>query len=156
MSFSLKHLLFVILVAAVGLAALTNADLPFVAEFVNLCTLAIIILMGYGAWISAGSQRAFRIGFVAWSIFYVVLSVKLLGYQFAHVTYTLLNLGWRALLPSRISSLTGDAFMEAEADWISRFMHVGQCLFALLFGLLGGWVTVYFYRKRQRMLAQRS
>jgi hypothetical protein len=36
------------------------------------------------------------------------------------------------------------------------YEKTGHLLLSLLFGLVGGWVTVYFYRQRQRMLNQRS
>ena len=48
MAFSVKQFLIVMLVAAVGLAALTNADLPLLAELLNLSTLIILIILGYG------------------------------------------------------------------------------------------------------------
>jgi nitrate reductase NapE component len=55
--------------------------------------------------------------------------------------------------------LIGPANVQSSADpfersrEIIRFLYIGRCLFALLLGLIGGWVTVYFYHKRQRMLA---
>ena len=38
--------------------------------------------------------------------------------------------------------------------WYTAYRSIGHSLFLLFFGLVGGWVTVYFYRKRQRMLAK--
>jgi hypothetical protein len=153
MAFSLKHLMSVVLVAAVGIAALTNADVPFVAELGNLFTLAIIIITGYGVWNSEGSRRAFRMGFVGWGCAYY-LATKTFQFKYMLLTYPLLRIGWQLLQPSRISSLPPGIFQEAQAEWIGHFEAGGECLFALLFGLIGGWVTVCFYRKRQHMLSQ--
>ena len=56
-------------------------------------------------------------------------------------------------MPTRIAELrgTGEAYDEAYSNWLNRFDTIGQSLIALILGLVGGWVTVYFYRKRQRM-----
>ena len=69
----------------------------------------------------------------------------------------MLALASHAMMPERIeklrgsTSMPGDAFDQAYSDWLNRFDTIGQCLITLLFGLIGGCVTVYFYRKRKRM-----
>ncbi len=53
----------------------------------------------------------------------------------------------------------GGGFGDGGGGWVSRFPNfhsVCHCLFLLLLGIIGGWVTVYFYRKRQKMLAERE
>ena len=54
MAFSVKQLLFMMAVVAFGVAALVNADKPFVFQLFDLLTLAILIAIAYGAWINQG------------------------------------------------------------------------------------------------------
>ena len=90
MAFGLKHLLFVILVAAVGLAALLNADRPPMADIIELTTFVIIVVVGYGIWTSDGQRRSFRIGFVCWSgLYYVATSWFSIAYRLP--TYEILS-----------------------------------------------------------------
>jgi hypothetical protein len=159
MAFSIKHLLVVFLFAALGLAALLNAHLPIVAELADLITLLTIVLIGYGVWISDGELRAFRIGFVCWAGTYFI-ATKWFSIAFNIATGKVLQIIKWPLEPRALQSAgrTGEVsgpieeeFLNAQGRWMDRFDTIGHCLFALLFGLVGGWVTVYFYRKRQRM-----
>jgi hypothetical protein len=160
MAFSTKHLLFAFIVAAIGLVALLNADLPILAELIDLLTLITLILCAYGIWVTQGAQRAFRIGFVAWAGIYFVLTKKW-DYSWNLATGKLITIASEIMFPSRITELnvsdpTGERFLAAQAEWIGRYTSIAHCLFALGFGVLGGWVTVHFYRKRQQMLATMS
>ena len=152
MTFSIRHLLFVMLVVAFGVAALTNANLPLVAELFDVFTPLTIIILGYMAWVSVGEQRSFRIGFVTWGGIYF-LATRWWHFAFYFATGQLLWLLHEPLKPN-FRHLSGDPFQRAEVDWMNRFDTIAHSLFALLFGLIGGWVTVYYYRKRQRMLAK--
>jgi hypothetical protein len=159
MAFNVKQLLIGVAVAAIGLAALINADRPLIAEFANLFTLVTLIVLGYGVWTTEGDERAFRCGFVGWGGIYFV-ATKWWSIVVIFGTYQMLALASHALLPERITKLRGtspvpllgnEPYEQAYSDWLNRFDTIGQCLITLLFGLIGGWVTVYFYRKRQRM-----
>jgi hypothetical protein len=156
MAFNVKQLLIGVAVAAIGLTALINADRPLIAEFANLFTLVMLIVLGYGIWTSEGEERAFRSGFVAWGDIYFI-ATKWWSIIVIFGTYQMLALASQALMPERITKLRasaaapGDAYDQAYSDWLNRFDTIGQCLITLLFGLIGGWVTVYFYRKRQRL-----
>jgi hypothetical protein len=172
MSFSLKQLLFVVLIVCVGLAALMNADGRFVSECVSLATVAIIVFCAYSIWINSGEPRAFFVGFVCWSVLYSTLFCWRYDFRLDIGTDDALYLIAQAL--DREPRQTGQTDRPAaepdledlfgppavsplsQAPSYERFSSIGHNLFALLFGLIGGWVTVYFYRKRQRKLAQRT
>lgn len=151
MSFSVKQLFVVVLVISAGLAALANADKPFVAAVMRLSILAVLVIVAYSIWTSEGEPRAFRIGFLSWGGLYFLLHVVL--------DVESLHFGTRSLL-SPLLKLQPDVFERDTQGVITgvhgslydQFFRIGHCLFALLFGLIGGWVTVYFYRKRQQML----
>jgi hypothetical protein len=157
MAFSLKQFLFAIATFALGLVALLNADLPLIAETIEFTTFMALILVGYGIWVSAGEQRAFRIGFVAWGGLYFV-ATKWWQIALSFAATKLIHALALSFEPSRISDLrgSGDPYSEASGYWFNRFEVIGHCLFALLFGLIGGCITVYFYRKRQKMLDSRA
>lgn len=164
MAFSLKQFLFLVAAVAAGLIAITNADLPIVAELVDLLTIGLIVIAGYGVWVNAGEERAFRIGFVAWAGVYF-LATRWWNIAFVSATGKLLQIIKWSYQPSRLTDHPGssvmsgpsrEAFIQAEGDWMNRFDSIGHCLFALLFGLVGGCVTVYFYRKRLQMLSKTS
>lgn len=147
MTFSIKHLLFAVLVIAAGIASLANAGTLFVSYGFDLLTLAILIATAYGIWLSQGEVRAFRIGFLSWAVLYCV-AVK---WPFDIGASYLIDRV--ALLFRRDPTTEADLFGSWRyVDWRSSFHSIADCLVALTFGLIGGWVTVYFYRKRQRML----
>jgi hypothetical protein len=150
MAFNLKHLLVVVLVIAVGLTGLLNPHRDFFQNLMGIVTIAILIYFAYSIWITKGATRAFCIGFVLWCALYFIdytrnfLGIDLGIRDMLHPLYLWLN-------PDQTS---GQGVYDNFAP--SRFHYVGHCLFALLLGLIGGWVTVYFYRKRQRTLEPRS
>ena len=151
MVFSLKQLLAIVLVVSVGLAALANADKPLIVGVVRLLTLMVLVLAAYSVWTSEREARAFRIGFVCWGGVYFLI----------HVAPRIgdLNLGTDMVLSPILGILQPDAFERDRQGVITgvhetlyaQFFYIGHCLLTFLFGLIGGWVTVYFYRKRQRM-----
>jgi hypothetical protein len=156
MAFSIKQFLFAIAIFALGLVALLNADLPLIAETIEFITFMELILVGYGIWVSAGEQRAFRIGFLAWGGLYFI-ATKWWQIALSFATGKLIQAMALSFEPTRISDLhgSGDPYLAASGDWLNRFEVIGHCLFALLLGLIGGCITVYFYRKRQKMLDSR-
>jgi hypothetical protein len=161
MAFSVKQLLFMMAVAAFGVAALANADKPFVFQLFDLLTLAILIAIAYGAWINQGAQRAYRLGFLCWAALYYWFFKQ----QFNIGTGDLIDVVTYMTQPIRPSArYRGDSMPPVDIFgvtargpnyvWRTAYRSIGHSLFLLFFGLVGGWVTVYFYHKRERMLAK--
>jgi hypothetical protein len=199
MSFSIKQLLFLVVVIAVGLAGLANVRWPAVHMVIGLLSLAVLIIMAYGIWLATGERRAFCIGFVAWSLVY---GLPFGGYVApANLALELLNRAAPLFQPpptspppsySPLSTLpstspispesppwelipnpNGDLLIpsspaaptlapafnqpalitEPDYEWQARYHTVGHCLIGILLGMLGGWVTVFIYRRRKRMPA---
>jgi hypothetical protein len=140
MAFSIKQLLFGMAVVAFGLVALLNSR-PILGKLFDLLTLGILIATAYGAWISHGESRAFRIGFLCWAVLYFALFKK----TFDVGIHELVRRAYDLVQPT---AFTQSPFFTYHANFNSVF----HSLFLLLLGLVGGYVTVYFYRKRQRML----
>ncbi len=149
MAFSIKQLLFCIAVVAFGLMAMFSVSKPDLGTLFDLLTLGILIGMAYGAWLSTGESRAFRVGFLGWALLYFFLFVK----KFDVGIYDLADLAYRATVPPAFLPSTPRGGFDPGFGY-SNYYRVFHCLFLLLLGLVGGWVTVYFYRKRQRMLGQ--
>ncbi|HEX2475900.1 MAG TPA: hypothetical protein VHK01_14210 [Lacipirellulaceae bacterium] len=168
MAFSVKQLLFSMAVVAFGVAALVNADKPFVFQLFDLLTLAILIAIAYGAWINQGAQRAYRIGFLCWAALYYWFFKE--GFNIG--AGDLIDYAARVFGPERPSGgygrdrgyggysgygmQSGDLFDWQAAPgnyhWYIGFRSIGHSLLVLFFGLVGGWLTVYFYRKRERRM----
>jgi hypothetical protein len=147
MAFSLKHLLVVVLVIAVGLAGLLNPNRDLFQNLMNVLTVAILIYFAYGIWTTTGENRAYCVGFVLWCGLYFISYTR----KFFEIELGLSDLLNPLFLWLHPDVTSGRGSYDPMAA--SRFHYVGHCLFALLLGLIGGWITVYFYRKRQRMLA---
>ena len=96
--------------------------------------------MAYGVWLSEGETRAFRVGFLGW----VTLFWVLMFWRYDIGVDTLIGFANDMLHPK-----------NPVGNWINPYFQIGRCFLSLLFGLIGGWVTMYFYRKRQRMLKKR-
>jgi hypothetical protein len=141
MAVSVKHFLLLILFAGFALAALLNSERAVMLETVKLVTFVTLVLMAYGVWASAGEQRAYCAGFVLWGGLYYLLFVVIQTQRIDLGTDHLLL--W---LAHRLDRLTQRQMI------IAVYEKTGHLLLSILFGLIGGWVTVYFYRKRQRML----
>jgi hypothetical protein len=136
MAFSIKHILFGMAFIAIGLAALRNADVRFAKQAINLLVLATVIVVAYGIWTSQGEQRAFRIGFVCWvALFW--LTIRL---EFDIGADQMISYANEILRPK-----------SEVGKWITAYFQIGRSLLSLLAGLVGGWVTLFFYRKRQHM-----
>jgi hypothetical protein len=143
MSVSVKHFLLLILFAAFSLAALLNSERAFMLEFVKLATFFTLVFMAYGAWANAGQTRAYCTGFVLWGGLYYIVFVVL---QSRHLDFGVENLLlWLGQLLDRMTA--------RHLIW-AVYEKTGHLLFSILFGIIGGLVTVYFYGKRQRILSQ--
>jgi hypothetical protein len=140
MTLSLKHFLLLILFAAFALAALTHSERAFMLEIVKLISFATLVVMAYEAWASAGEKRAYCVGFILWGGLYYLLFVAMQTRRIDLGTDRLVNwLFWK--------------LEQGRVIW-AVFEKTGHLLFSTLFGIVGGWVTVYFYRNRQQMLRQ--
>jgi hypothetical protein len=151
MSFSIKHLLLIIALLALGLVALANSDRRLVIEAVQVSMIAIFVLTSYGIWISYGATRAFRSGFLVWAslyfLFHCLVSVEHLDLR----TSRLLGPFLTVFHPNVYTYDSQGTRTGVHGTIMRQYYFVGHSLLALAFGLIGGWVTVYFYRKRQRM-----
>ena len=142
MALSLKHFLLLILFAAFALAALTHSERAYMLEIVKFVTFATLVVMGYGVWAYTGERRAYRAGFVLWGGAYYLLYVIIGSRPIDLGTDRLVTWLFWKLEPGR-------------GIW-AVFEKSSHLVFSLLFGIAGGWVTVYFYRQRKRTLRQRD
>ena len=154
-----------VLIVCVGLAALMNADGRFASECISLLTLAIIVFCAYSIWINCDEPRAFFVGFVCWSVIYGTVFCWRSDFRLNIGTDEVLYLAAKAIAqePRQTDRPAAESGLEdlfgpppLQPDSYERFSSIGHNLFAILFGLIGGWVTVYFYRKRQRVLRRHS
>jgi hypothetical protein len=151
MSFSIKQLLLLVAFVAFGLTALANARFLFMGELVDLVTLGLLITIAYSAWATHGEKRAYRIGFLCWSLLYVWATNKSFDFgQLELIELLCRPLGYDASLPIFDDDPFADLGTEGN-NWVHNLISIGDCLLLLLFGLVGGWVTVYMYRKRLQM-----
>jgi len=136
MSISVKQFLLLILFAGFALAALMNSERTFMVELVKLVTFGTLVLMAYGAWANVGERRAYCAGFVLWGGIYYALFVVIRTHRIDLGTETFLL--W-----------LGPKLDQGRIMW-AVFEKTGHLLLSLFFGILGAWVTVYFYRKRRQ------
>ncbi len=142
MALSLKQLLLLILFAGFALAALRYSERTFMIELVKVVAFATLVLMAYATWANVGERRAYCAGFVLWGGIYYTLFVVLRSHRIDIGTDTFLL--W-----------LGPKLDSGRIMW-AVFEKTGHLLLSLLFGILGAWVTVYFFRRRTRMLGERN
>jgi hypothetical protein len=145
MAFSVKQFLLLILFVGFALAALLNSERTFMLEFVKLVTFLALVFMAYGAWAYAGDTRAYCSGFVLWGGFYYLMFVVIQSRRWDFGVENLLL--WLGQLLDRMTS--------GQIIW-AVYEKTGQLLLSILFGIIGGWVTVHFYRQRRKRLAHRG
>jgi hypothetical protein len=129
---------------------------PAFGKLFDSLTLGILIAMAYGAWLTHGESRAFRVGFLCWAVLYFILFKK----TFEIGVPELMRLAYNRALQTPTATHTwvggsggvGGVFVPGPYRFMN-FHPVSHSLVLLLLGLIGGWVTVYFYRKRQRMIS---
>jgi hypothetical protein len=143
MAVSVKQLLVSILFVGFVIAAVLNHQRPYMLEFVKLAVFGTLVVMAYGAWASAGEDRAYCAGFLLWAGIYYLL--------FVVIQTDRIDLGTEMLLTRLGVQLDRSSPRFAWA----LYERTGHLLISIVSGVIGSWVTVYFYRKRQRMLAAR-
>jgi hypothetical protein len=142
MAISIKQFLLLILFIGFALAALMHSERTFMIETVKLVTFAALVLMAYGAWSNVGERRAYCAGFLLWGGIYYVLFVVMKSHRIDVGTDTFLR--WLRFQ------------LESGRIMWAVFEKTGHLLFSLFFGIIGAWVTVYFYRRRQGRHAARG
>jgi hypothetical protein len=140
MAISVKQLLLSVLLVGFAIAALLNHERAFMLEFVKLVTFGALAVTAYEAWASGGERRAFYIGFLLWGGLYYLLYVIIQTER--------IDLGTEMLL------LRFGRLLDHSGFTWALYEKTGHLLLSLVFGVIGSWLTVYFYRKRQRMLQQ--
>jgi hypothetical protein len=141
MAISVKQFLLSVLFVGFALAALLNHERAYMLEFAKLVTAGTLVLMAYGIWSSTGESRAYCAGFLLWGGLYYLLFVVIQTQR--------IDLGTDMLLVR-----LGRRLDHAGFTW-ALYEKTGHLLLSLLFGVVGSWVTVYFDRKRRRVLAKR-
>jgi hypothetical protein len=153
--FSIKTLMAVIVVSAIGLAVLRTAN-ELSAGLMLLGAVAAVCVALMGAVILRGTDRASCAGFVFLGGIYLACAfAPWLSGEFQPIPGTSQIL---EDLFSQIAPLTtgGNTPEEQSMAWIARqarlasFCQIGHCLFGLLAGLIGGTVAVWLYRRRLR------
>ena len=161
MRFSLRWLFVAILLIAISLVALLNAN----EYWISASRVALVVLLPLtivGGIFSKGRKRAFWFGFaiVGWTVF---LSAGLNDYppfnearsekalQWLHsliVRPEPVSLeGWNRITGAR---LTGTGTIDVPA--FSSFKVVFHCVATLLVGVLGGYAAMWFYLRRERAI----
>ena len=144
MAISVKQLLVSILFVGFAIAAILNHQRPYMLECVKLTVFGTLVVMAYGVWATVGEARAFCAGFLLWGGLYYLL--------FVVIQTDRVDLGTDMLL-TRVGSQLDLA--SPRFTW-ALYEKTGHLLISLVSGVIGSWVTVYFYRKRQWMLANRT
>jgi hypothetical protein len=139
MAFSLKQFLLLVLFVGFALAALMNSEETFMIELVKLVTFGTLVLMAYGTWAEVGERRAYCVGFLLWGGSYYLLFVILRTKRIDIGTDTFIL--W-----------LGHQLETGRVIW-AVYEKIGHLMISLFFGIIGAWVTVFFYRKRQRIRA---
>jgi MFS family permease len=187
---SIRTLMAFVLVSAVGLAALRNAN-ELWSGMMLLTALVAVGVAALGAVFTCGKERAFWVGFAFFGGGYLGLTVgpwvsdtfrhqlgtpHLIGYiyeliflsdaklfllekqaleaELARRKQTTQNSGHDPTVSAMTRSIRAiQAQLTANKNAGIRygpFQRVGHSLFALLAGLIGGTVAVWFYARRER------
>jgi hypothetical protein len=142
MALSVKQLLLSVLFVGFAIAALLNHERAYMLEFVKFVAAGTLVFMAYGVWANSGESRAYCAGFLLWGGLYYLL--------FVVIETRRIDLGTDMLLVR-----LGRPLDHAGFTW-ALYEKTGHLLVSLLFGVVGSWVTVYFYRQRQRMVVQQQ
>ena len=142
MPLSLKQFLLLVLFVGFALAALMNSERPMMLELVKLVTFLTLVFMAYGVWANAGQSRAYCAGFLLWGGFYYVTFVVIQSRR--------IDLGTDHML------LWIGRYLESGRVIWAVYEKIGHLVLSLLFGIVGGSVTVHFYCKRQDRLSQQK
>jgi len=117
-----------------------------VSAAVQVLDFTVLAVFAYGIFLSTGDRRAFRIGYLAWVVIWMIAAHD--HYQISHVLHDQIA---PVFQPSTAQSSQG---LFSDNLWRDRFESVFNAIFKMLLGFVGSWITVLVYRKRGRMLNQ--
>jgi hypothetical protein len=181
---SIRRLMAFVIVSAIGLAALRNAN-ELWAGLMLLIALAAVGIAVLGAVLMRDKERAWWLGFAVFAVGYLALSVgpfpspQLGTSQFLISMHPIVTASeaplppilWRQrahalaqverlkaagqgpadpMLKSAMQVLTNLDTQLAGTPSQVEFIRVGHALFALLAGLVGGTVALWFRARRER------
>jgi hypothetical protein len=169
MRFSLKWLLIAVALVAVSVVALLNANNDWRSMVENAALFAILVATAAAVY-SAGERRAFCFGFALFGITYFLV---LASPSFSDARERLFtSAGFRIIHKQLFHAksdvvlfrepidgdvINGTALMQPDGinarvmivrPKLSDFIAVGNALFCIPFGLLGGVIARAFYRRR--------
>ena len=156
MRFSILTLLGLVAIAAVGCAALANAN-PIWSSVVYISAVVMSATSLLGSLILRRGQQAFAIGFAAFGISFFILCV-LLGDstgEFSAIDKLLGTL--HAAIKTEIQVTDTAPFPTVVTVSLPReiyFEEVGKRLGVIVCGLFGGFLGRYFYWLRQKQEAE--
>jgi hypothetical protein len=159
--FSIRTLMAVVLISAVGLAALTNAN-DLWAGLTMLGAMAATGAAVLGAFILRGRERCWCAGFAFFSTGYLMLVVgPWLGdsFQPRRTATQAIRYGYERISPAAYlqAAMIKEARMSGMRPFpvpvgpmFDQFQCVAHSLFALLAGLTGATVAAWFHARRVR------
>lgn len=163
--FSIKGLMVVVILVAIGIAALRSAS-ELWASFVLTLTFGLLATAGLGALFSRGERQVFWIGFAAFGWGYVlvcfctdvgqrmVTNPIIDRFYAAHgpwkrVNFVIATPAAAGALPSQPVPVA--SVLAWESPQHQSFRRIGHSLFGLLAALLGGFVARYFAARNQEV-----
>jgi hypothetical protein len=153
--FSIRILMAVIVLAAVSLGALRNAN-DLWAGLMLLVAMAAVCFAVMGAVILRASERVWCAGFVFLGGLYLAcVFAPWLSDKFQPIPGTthILNELFSHISPQTMAGDTMEVinmYALARQAHLANFQRVGHALFAVLAGLLGGTVAAWFYARQER------
>jgi hypothetical protein len=166
---TIAHLILVVLVAAIGLAAIRSGSAAWAGAMFSITFFAMICSL-LGVALGRGMRRVYWSGFatLGWSYLLLIyvpwLDGKVGRFLLAPNLFAYLEevlhpepQGGLQSLPLEIlgATATGGAFSGgvgggASVEDLSDFVRIGLAMEALLWAFLGGWVACYFASGRDR------
>jgi hypothetical protein len=152
--FSIRALMVIIVVAAVSLAGLRNANDLWAGAMMTATLMALGVAV-MAVVILRGPERVASAGFAFFGIAYLMLAV---GPSFGNnverrlVTTVLLEEFHSALFPT-VTPNSPQQQLKAAEEWAQRsyaFQYVGHSLFTFLAAVAGGMIAVRLYEHRER------
>jgi hypothetical protein len=149
---SIRTLMAFVIASAVGLAALRNAE-PLWARLMLLTALSAVGIAGVGAIFTRRKERAWWVGFGVFCGGYLSLAYgPWLSERFeAEVEMTqLLGEIYIRIVPFVPNTPANKTVVQTWYNNRKAFVQISHSLFALLSGLVGGTIAVWFYVRRER------
>ena len=155
MRFSILTLLGLVAFAAVGCAALLNANKTW-ASITFSASILILLTSVVAAIFSARARRAFWVGFAVFGCCYFLLYTTVMPNRTNDFATTIpLNILHRQFpVPENVSQIR-DSFRRRQVQLreMENFLEVGHALWTLILAFFGGAIARYFYWLRQKQEA---